>query len=216
MRAALFDMDRTLVRVNTASEYVRWQLATGQIGLSQAVQATGWILQYKFGLVDPAVVSRRALRTLAGRAEEEFEQACVTWFRTEIRGHITEAARREVERRRSEGSAIAICTASTRFAAGPLADELGIEHVLCTRLEVAAGRFTGRTAGPLCYGAAKVRAAERWAAENGIDLGESAFYSDSISDLPLLARVGEPWVVNPDPRLRGSAVLRGWPVVHWK
>jgi phosphoserine phosphatase len=54
--------------------------------------------------------------------------------------------------------------------------------------------------------------AERFAVENDVDLAASSFYSDSISDLPLLERVGHPVAVNPDPRLRRLAKKRGWPI----
>jgi ribosome-binding factor A len=46
-------------------------------------------------------------------------------------------------------------------------------------------------------------------------LDEAIFYTDSYTDLPLLLAVAEPVVVNPDPRLRREARLRGWPVLRW-
>ena len=67
---------------------------------------------------------------------------------------------------------------------------------------------------PVCYGAGKTYWAERFAAAEGLDLARSYFYTDSITDLPVLERVGEPRVVNPDPRLRRAAMRRGWPVLQ--
>ena len=37
----------------------------------------------------------------------------------------------------------------------------------------------------------------------------------NASDLPLLSLVGEPIVVNPDPRLRREAERRRWPILRW-
>ena len=51
--------------------------------------------------------------------------------------------------------------------------------------------------------------------EHGVSLENSYFYSDSLSDLPMLQRVGHPYVVNPDPKLRSVARTRGWPVLDW-
>jgi phosphoserine phosphatase len=65
---------------------------------------------------------------------------------------------------------------------------------------------------PVCYGQGKVVWAERFAAEWDVDLAASYFYTDSISDLPLLERVGHPIAVNPDTRLRRLARARRWPV----
>ena len=87
--------------------------------------------------------------------------------------------------------------------------------MLCSHLEVEEGRFTGRCS-LLCYGPEKVRVAQEWASEEGVDLARSSFYSDSVSDLPMLERVGDPRVVNPDPRLRVRAALNRWPVEHWR
>ncbi len=52
--------------------------------------------------------------------------------------------------------------------------------------------------------------------EHGIDLGASSFYTDSISDLPVLEAVKEPRVVNPDPRLGRLAKKRGWRIDLWR
>ncbi len=64
------------------------------------------------------------------------------------------------------------------------------------------------------WGPGKLRAIEEWARAKGVDLAESFAYSDSYYDTPMLAAVGHPVVVNPDPRLLLSALLRRWPVVH--
>jgi len=45
-----------------------------------------------------------------------------------------------------------------------------------------------------------------------VDLDRSYFYTDSISDMPMLQRVGCPVAVNPDFRLRRYARRQGWPV----
>jgi len=55
-----------------------------------------------------------------------------------------------------------------------------------------------------------------WAAERGVELSECAFYSDSMSDRPLLDLVGEPVAVNPDPRLAAHALRQRWRVEDWR
>ena len=58
--------------------------------------------------------------------------------------------------------------------------------------------------------------AKRFATERGVDLGESYLYTDSFSDLPMLERVGNPRVVNPDLQLRLIAGRRGYVVLDWR
>jgi len=67
---------------------------------------------------------------------------------------------------------------------------------------------------PLCWGVGKTHWAQRFAAEQGIDLRQSFFYTDAISDLPMLELVGQPRVVNPDRLLRRHAQRRGWPILQ--
>lgn len=215
-RAALFDMDKTLVRVNTGSLYVRWRMRRGESGFADMARVSWWTLQYTFGLVDAEAVSRYGARVLAGRDEAAFAEECEEWYRTMVRPYVTEAARREVSRRRGEGLVTAIVTGSSPYGAMPLAAELGIDHVVASQLRVHEGRFTGEVEPPLCFGVGKVQRAERWAAEHGIDLARCVFYSDSLSDLPMLERVAEARVINPDPRLARIARKRGWPVEHWR
>jgi HAD superfamily hydrolase (TIGR01490 family) len=216
LRAAFFDMDKTLVRVNTGQLYARWRFRRGESGIGDVARVTWWSLQYTFGLVDAGAVSEYAARTLAGRDELEFEEECRGWYAAMVRQHLTDLARAEVLRRREEGFVPVVLTGSSRYAAGPLAEELGIEHVISSRLAVREGRFTGEVVAPLCFGEGKLARAMEWATTHGVDLARSAFYTDSLSDLPMLERVGEPRVINPDPRLRALARKRGWPIETWR
>ncbi len=214
MKAAFFDMDRTLVRVNTGRLYIRWRFERGEASLADAARYSVWIAQYTLGVIDPTAVTRRAVRTLEGIREEDFRREVGQFFEEKVVPEISRDARREVERCRREGYKLVILTASTPYATQPLADELMIDHVLCSELEVHDGSFTGVCAS-LCYGHGKVDAAEAWAREHDVDLEQSLFYSDSTSDLPMLERVGTPVCINPDPRLRIQAWRRRWPTQIW-
>jgi phosphoserine phosphatase len=46
-------------------------------------------------------------------------------------------------------------------------------------------------------------------------MDQAVFYTDSITDLPLLEAVGRPVAVNPDARLRRVARSRGWAIEQW-
>jgi len=88
----------------------------------------------------------------------------------------------------------------------------GIKHILYTRLEVERGKLTGRVIDPVCFEEGKVYWLQQLVEKQGIDLAKSWFYTDSVTDLPLLELVGHPVVVNPDPRLYRAASRRHWPV----
>lgn len=214
-RACLFDLDRTLVRVNTASLYARWQVREGEARRRDAVRVAWWIARYTLGLIDAESIARSLARPMVGRDEARFAERVERWVRDEVLPHVAPAAIEEIARRKADGYLCAIVTASTSYSADPVGRAVDIEHVLASRLAVSDGVFTGEVVPPFCYGEGKVVAVEAWARAHDVDLAASAFFTDSISDLPLLERVGEPVVVNPDPRLRWVARRRRWPVRAW-
>jgi len=214
-RAALFDMDRTLVRVDTATLYVRYQRDIGEAGIRDVARVAWWMLQYSLGVIDAERIAEQVLRSYAGKEEAWLEERCRTWFREYVLAHVADQARETVERHRRAGDLLAIVTGATPYAAAPLAQELGIPHVIATSLEVEAGRFTGSLRRPMSYGAGKVTLSQGLAAREGFTLDDATFYSDSITDLPLLERVGTPVAVNPDARLKRLAGKRRWRIERW-
>lgn len=213
--AAFFDMDMTLLRVNSGSRWIQFQRQRGEIGLSMLLKSTYWMAQYKLALLDLETVGTRLIADLSGDAESDMLAKCDIFVRRDILPHIAPAGRDAVAWHRQRQHVPVLLTSATQYVAEPLARELGIDHVLCTRLTVEDGRFTGTCHRPMCYGPGKVVHAERFAAAHAIDLSASYFYTDSYSDLPMLQRVGQPYAINPDARLRRHAARRGWPVAHW-
>lgn len=213
---ALFDMDRTLVRKETASLYVRYMRRRGVATWRDTARVLWWVAQYTAGVIDAPAVAARALRWFEGTEEQVLAARCEDWFRADIVPHVCDAGRRAVEMHRERGDVIAIVTGASPYSARPLARHLGIEHVVATELEVGPdGRFTGRFVGPICYGDGKLERARRLARTLGFALEEATFYSDSRTDLPLLEAVRTPVAVNPDPRLARLARRRGWRIERW-
>lgn len=213
---ALFDMDRTLVKKDTAGLYTRYRRDRGEATLRDALRVSWWMAQYTLGIIDAPRVAREALTYFRGTEERALIESCEGWFKDYVLPHVQLAGRAAVERHRARGDVVAIVTGATKYAAEPLALELGIDNVVCTELEVGAdGRFTGLPIEPLCYGVGKLERARRLAAQQGFELADATFYSDSITDLPLLEAVRFPRIVNPDARLRRVARQRGWPIETW-
>ena len=138
------------------------------------------------------------------------------WVEKDVLPLVVPGAREKIEKHRAEGHVLAILSTSPCYVTEPLAEVLGIEEVISTRFEVDGGLFTGRLRGPACVGRGKVHWAEDLVARREVDLSQSWFYTDSYTDMPMLERVGNQVVVNPDPRLRRIAKRRGWPVQDWR
>jgi HAD superfamily hydrolase (TIGR01490 family) len=215
MSVALFDLDRTLVDVNSARLWIRHEWDQGQLTTRQLGWATWWLLKYSLGFGrDMVDAYQQAVATLKGREEAELARQTREWFDERVRGHLRPGARAALARHREAGDLLVVATSSSTYAAGAARDAFGLDEIICTVFEVVEGRFTGSVA-VSAYGDAKADRVREWAEDRGIDLDRCTFYTDSMSDLAALEIVGNPVVVNPDRRLERVARERGWEIVDW-
>jgi HAD superfamily hydrolase (TIGR01490 family) len=175
-----------------------------------------WVLQYTMGIADAPKIARAVLSDYRGTPERQLLDDGEACFEAYIREHLSTTAMQVVERHRQAGDFVAIVTTATRYLAEPIARAFGIDQWLCSELEVdASGQLTGRLGSELCYGVGKVARVRLLLARLGARFDDVSFYSDSITDLPLLELAEHPVVINPDYRLRRVARRRGWPVERW-
>lgn len=214
--AAFFDLDRTLISVNSGTLWVKRERRLGRISLRQLADATVMLLAYRLSLVDIDTSMRKALTLYRGEREETLAAWTREWFEAEVKQWITEGARGALREHRDAGHLCVLLTSSSPYASAALAEHLHFDALISSRYEVRDGLLTGEPVLPWCYGEGKVALAEGYAREHDVDLSRSFFYTDSYTDLPMLLRVGEPRVVNPDLRLRLAALWRGWKVLSWR
>lgn len=213
-RAAFFDLDRTLLEVNSARLWFRRERAAGRLRRRQAVEAGVWLGLYHSGLLGARKALTRAVRTLAGKSEAELVAQTRRFFEDELVDSFAPGGLAAVQAHQRAGDPVVLLTSASLYLSRIVQEHLGLDDILCMRMEVEGGRFTGRIE-DLCYGDGKVTAAEAWAEARGVDLAKCWFYTDSFTDLPMLERVGRPMVVSPDPRLARTANKRGWPILDW-
>ena len=214
--AAFFDIDHTVLEINSGSKWIKYQRRSGQMSLWQLVEAVSWLVRYRFGLLDFEAMAKKVLKHYKGKPVDPIFVEVEEWFNREVKWAICTQAREKIAEHRAKGHVLALLTSATPFLAQPVAKVLDVPHSLCTELEVVDGKLTGKHIPPACYGDGKVSKAETFAEEHGVDLDESFFYTDSVSDLPMLERVGKPRVVNPDPRLKRVAAEKGWEFEIWR
>ena len=112
---------------------------------------------------------------------------------------------------RAAGREVVLVSSSGEEVVGPIGEMLGVDRVIATRMVVEDGHYTGDI-DFYCYGEGKEVAIKELAATRGWDLADCYAYSDSVTDVPMLAAVGHPVAVNPDKALRKHAADAGWPV----
>lgn len=210
--AAFFDMDKTLIAENSASLYMKHRYEQGEVSTWELARGLGAYLRYKVGVLDVKAWTKSMMLEFRGRNESELVDEGQRLFDELVRDTIYPEAADLVAEHHARGHTVAIVSGATRYIVEPMASYLGVGHILYTRLEVEAGRLTGRVVDPICFDEGKIYWIQQLIEERGIDLARSYFYTDSVTDLPLLDLVGHPVVTNPDPMLYRAAVRRRWPV----
>jgi HAD superfamily hydrolase (TIGR01490 family) len=214
-RLAFFDLDGTLLTINSAALWVRRERRLGRIGRRQSLKAVGYFAAYKLGMLDIAAAYAEVARAVAGREEAALRDESRHWWDEEVARSAAPGARDAIEAHRAAGDRLVLLSSTSVYVAECAVHQFGLDDALATEFEVASGRLTGRLVPPVCYGRGKVEKAEAFARTLGLSLEGAAFYTDSITDLPMLEHVDRPRVVRPDARLRWEARRRGWRVLDW-
>jgi HAD superfamily hydrolase (TIGR01490 family) len=216
--AAFFDLDKTIIAKSSALAFGRPFYRDGLISRREMVKAAYAQLVFRLGGADELQMARirdHIASLCKGWRVEQVSQIVNETLHELINPYIYAEAAALIDEHRSAGRDVVVVSSSGEEIVRPIADQLGIEDVIATRMVVEDGRYTGEVeyyaAGPT-----KAEAARQLAKERGYDLSASYAYSDSVSDVPLLETVGHPTAVNPDRGLRRVAAERGWPVLAFR
>jgi putative phosphoserine phosphatase/1-acylglycerol-3-phosphate O-acyltransferase len=218
--AAIFDLDRTLLRTSSTPALNQ---ALFEEGVARRSSLPGQALLMRFydvfGETLPSMAAARAAALAArGWPVKEVGQAAqlaADLLQRQVLPYVPAL----LEAHRAAGRVLVLATTTPYDMVAPLSERLGIEVVIATRYgrvtdKDGIERFSGRIEGGFVWSVGKLQAVQRWAREAGIDLRQSWAYSDSVYDVPLLAAVGHPTVVNPDFRLLAAALVGRWPVTY--
>jgi HAD superfamily hydrolase (TIGR01490 family) len=216
--AAFFDLDKTVIAKSSALAFGRPFFRDGLINRRDMIKAAYAQLLFRVGGADDQQMAR---------IRDYLAELCKGWRVEQVRQIVTETlaelihpyvyaeAAALIAQHQDAGRDIVLVSTSGEEMVRPIADLLGIEDVIATRMVVDDGRYTGEVAF-YAAGPHKASAILDLAAERGYDLGDSYAYSDSISDVPLLETVGHPTAVNADRGLRRIALERGWQLLEFR
>ncbi len=214
--AAFFDLDRTLIDVNSGMLYVRHEYRAGRLGRLKLAQSMMYMFLYHMAFIDMEKVYGQAVSFYKGESAELLDERTRSWFDAEVKQRIQPGAQVALDEHRARGEPCVLLTSSSNYVSQVALETWQLDAWIANSFPTdAEGKLLGTFEAPLCYGPGKVTRAEAWAAERGIDLDNSWFYTDSYTDVPMLERVQNPRIVNPDPRLRRLARKRGWPILDW-
>ena len=209
---AFFDLDGTLVSGFSITSLLQERLASHHLTLFDAAeQLFDLANRAASGSNFPTLIDH-AVSTLKGVPENDFIELGKVVFEKHTAGDIYPESRALVRAHLDMGHIVVVLSSATIYQVQPIASELDIEHVLCNRMVVENGFFTGEVIRPLCFAEGKLRAAREFIEDKGVSLDECFFYSDGFEDLPLMEEIGYPRPLNPDSRMSAEARQQGWPV----
>ena len=214
MRLALFDLDNTLLAGDSDHSWGDFLCRQGHVDAAEyQARNDAFYADYCAGKLD-VVAYQNFSQAILGRTP----MAVLTQWHAQFMAEVIEPlilpkGEALLAEHRARGDKLVIITATNRFVTGPIAARLGVETLLATECAMQDGRYLGKITGIPCYQEGKVTRLNLWLQEQGLDLKDSYFYSDSRNDLPLLEQVSHPVAVDPDDVLRSTALTRNWPVL---
>lgn len=218
-RLALFDLDHTLLPLDSDHQWAQYLAQTGRAGDPAVALARNEDLMNRYNA--GALTAEQAAEFMLGLLAAHPPHLLAAWhedyMQRVIRPVITEQALTLVQKHLEAGDLCAIVTATNSFVTAPIARAFGVPTLIATEPEYLSGRYTGKIDGTPSFKEGKVLRVKAWLATLNRkleDFSESYFYSDSINDLPLLEVVTHPIVTNPSPSLLNVAKERNWPVLN--
>ena len=219
MKLALFDLDHTLLPIDSDFEWGEFLCRVGAVDAARFKRRNEeFFAQYQAGTLDPVEYLEFSLGTLATFEPERLAELQQQYMTEVVMPNILPAARALLQKHLDAGDLVAIVTATNHFVVAPIAQAFGVEHLIAAMPERdAAGRITGKLLGTPTQGEGKIVHTKAWLEKLGhsLDSFESVhFYSDSHNDLPLLSIVSHPIATNPNAKLSEHATAQGWPLIH--
>lgn len=214
MAVALFDLDNTLLAGDSDHLWGSFLVERGIVdGDYYETENNRFFQEYKDGVLDIFEFLRFSLRPLKDNDPAKMRQLREIYMQQRIDPIIPDASRQLLTKHREAGDELIIITATNSFVTTPIAERLGVHHLIATEPEIIEGQYTGMVAGEPCFKEGKVKRLQGWLSDFNMNLKASWFYSDSHNDIPLLEEVDNPVAVDPDEVLSALARERGWPEI---
>lgn len=216
----LFDLDHTLINGDTQSQWGCYLADCGvlDLGMYQKKMAE-FDRGYRQGKLDISSLLEFQVEILRPFSLEKIDAWRHDFVEKRIRPLIVKKIWKRLQDHQEKGDQIILITATNEFLTRPIAELLGIRHLIALKEERDQhGRCTGRFLGVPSYREGKITRLQEWLTEQSSSFENYDgvwFYSDSHNDLPLLSVVTNPVAVNPDKTLSDYADKMKWPRIDF-
>jgi len=217
-RFAFFDVDETLIGLKSMFSfraYLHRRILGQHVGRQTEDEAHRAMAELQASGASRLDVNRHFYRTLQGRSRAMVCACARDWYaqQRQLPGFFVRPVLERLRAHQARGVAAVMVSGSCSEILAPLAQDLGVEHLLVTRLEVLGGVFTGEVLGMPAIGEGKRLLVECFLQHTQANPADCFAYGDHLSDLPMLELVGHPVVVMRDDDLVAVAKSRRWPLL---
>ena len=212
---AFFDLDRTITKAISGKALARGAIRNGLMSRFNLVNAIYLSLVHKLNLKDPLKIMDKMTLWVKGMAESTMIDLCSEVFHDLLLPSIYTEARSEIKFHKDNNAKVVILSSALTPICVEAANNLTMDDIICSDLEVKDGYLTGRPLGRLCFGEEKMVRLVEYCRKNNANTSDAWYYGDSISDLHALSSVGNPVCINPDRKLKRVAQERDWKILNW-
>lgn len=216
-KLALFDLDHTLIPIDSDYEWGEFTIALGWCDATEFKRRNAeFFAQYRAGTLDIQAYVRFATQAIREQGAAKSTAAHARFMSEVVQKAITKQATALVDSHRRAGDELVIVTATNEFVTRPIAQAFGVHELIAVELaQDAQGNLTGEIKGTPSAREGKVTRMAQWLEARELRWSdvETTFYTDSMNDLALLERADWPVATNPDARLRALATERGWRIL---
>jgi HAD superfamily hydrolase (TIGR01490 family) len=213
--AAFFDFDGTLIDGYSALVMMEHRARRREMSPGELARLMAVGMEAVVGRADFERFMRVGVQAFRGRDASDLDELGERLLRTALGAALYPDAWRLVAAHQRQGHRVVIASSALPFQVEPLARELLIEDILCTRLEQRDGVVTGEIDGPILWGPGKANAVREFARRERIDLERSFAYGNGQEDVEFLRTVGRPRPINPAAELERVADEHRWPLTRF-
>ena len=211
----IFDLDNTLLSGDSDRAWGQYIVEKKIVSDEFLLESENFYNSYYDGSLDIHSFLDFCLKPLMENEWSDLIELRKGFIENKIKPMILNKAVEAVELSKSKGPVV-IATATNSFVTRPIADLFGIKNLIATEFIVKDNKFTGEVDGVPCFREGKVKKVEKWVKENGYNLLDATFYSDSFNDLPLLEKVKTAIVVDGDDKLIEKAKHNEWQCISFR
>jgi|TARA_B100001971_G_scaffold161272_1_gene151309 HAD superfamily hydrolase (TIGR01490 family) len=208
-------MDHTVLGIDSDHSWKYFLADEGFAPLAHRDEADRFLDLYHKGRTPINEFIEFQLSEFAGRSITEIRTIADKHFEQRVRKLIYLQARNVIDKFNHDEIDTILLTGTNRIIANPIAKSLDVSRLIATEPEIEDGYFTGRIDGPFLMKEAKFKSAKDLCLKMNIDLNKVTYFADSITDVPLLEKVGYPVVINPRKDMRSIAKANQWQIKYW-